>query len=109
VCSTRAARQGQARGFEIIRVVTTRERDALHLLALGQPNRAITERLVTSEVTIKSDVHHLIEKLGGTSRTRCSFAPASWVSSGQILFQALQAEALERLSTRGRPTWCDLI
>ena len=50
-------------------LLTPRERDVLHLLTLGLPNRAIAERLVTSEATIKSHVHHLIDKLGAASRT----------------------------------------
>ena len=50
-------------------LLTPRERDVLHLLGLGLSNRAIAERLVTSEATIKSHVHHLIDKLGAASRT----------------------------------------
>ena len=49
-------------------LLTPREREVLRLLALGLPNRGIAERLVTSETTIKSHVHHLIDKLGAASR-----------------------------------------
>jgi LuxR family maltose regulon positive regulatory protein len=51
-----------------LNLVTPREREVLRLLALGLPNRAIAERLVTSQATIKSHVHHLIDKLGVASR-----------------------------------------
>ena len=49
-------------------LLTPREREVLGLLARGLPNRAIAEHLVTSEATIKSHVHHLIDKLGVGSR-----------------------------------------
>jgi LuxR family maltose regulon positive regulatory protein len=48
--------------------LTPREREVLELLAEGLSNRAIATRLVTSEATIKSHVHHLIAKLGVSTR-----------------------------------------
>jgi LuxR family maltose regulon positive regulatory protein len=49
-------------------MLTVREREVLELLAEGLSNRAIAARLVTSEATIKSHVHHLIEKFGVSTR-----------------------------------------
>jgi DNA-binding NarL/FixJ family response regulator len=60
-----AGAQQAARTTELL---TPREREVLRWLALGLPNRTIAERLVTSEATIKSHVHHLIDKLGVASR-----------------------------------------
>jgi LuxR family maltose regulon positive regulatory protein len=51
-----------------VELLTPREREVLSLLALGLPNRAIAEHLVTSEATVKSHVHHLIDKLGVRNR-----------------------------------------
>ena len=60
-----ASAQDATRTAELL---TPREREVLRLLALGLPDRVIAERLVTSEATIKSHVHHLIDKLGASSR-----------------------------------------
>jgi LuxR family maltose regulon positive regulatory protein len=51
-------------------IMTPRELEVLHLLARGLSNRAIAERLITSEATVKSHVHRLISKLGVTSRAQ---------------------------------------
>jgi LuxR family maltose regulon positive regulatory protein len=50
--------------------VTRREREVLQLLALGLSNRAIANELVTTQATVKSHVHHLIEKLGVANRAQ---------------------------------------
>jgi ATP/maltotriose-dependent transcriptional regulator MalT len=42
----------------------------LRLLALGLSNREMAERLVVSEGTVKTHVHHLIAKLNAQSRTQ---------------------------------------
>jgi LuxR family maltose regulon positive regulatory protein len=59
------ATQGAAREF-----MTRREREVLRLLALGLSNRAISEQLVTSQATVKTHIHHLIGKLGVSSRAQ---------------------------------------
>jgi LuxR family transcriptional regulator, maltose regulon positive regulatory protein len=53
----------------LIEPLTEREKDILHLLALGLSNREMAEQLVISEGTVKSHVHNLIGKLGAQSRT----------------------------------------
>jgi LuxR family maltose regulon positive regulatory protein len=79
---------GRERAASMPDLLTPRERDVLRLLAQGLPNRAIAERLVTSEATIKSHVHHLIDKLGAASRT-------------EVLVRARQLGELESVT---RPT-----
>jgi len=60
---------GVLRGEENVVVhLTTREREALDLLAEGCSNREIAERLVLSEATVKDHVGALLRKLGATSR-----------------------------------------
>jgi LuxR family maltose regulon positive regulatory protein len=68
-------------------LLTPREREVLRLLALGLPNRGIAERLVTSEATVKSHVHHLIDKLGVASRA-------------EVLVRARELGELERVAPR---------
>jgi LuxR family maltose regulon positive regulatory protein len=50
--------------------LTKREREVLELLAEGLSNRAMAVQLVASEATIKSHVHHLIAKLGVSTRAQ---------------------------------------
>ena len=61
---------GRNRPSPHVDLLTPREREVLNLLALGLPNRAIAEHLVTSEATVKSHVHHLIDKLGVRNRAQ---------------------------------------
>jgi LuxR family maltose regulon positive regulatory protein len=51
-------------------LLTVRERDVLELLARGLSNRAIAERLVTTEATVKWHVHHLIGRFGVSTRAQ---------------------------------------
>jgi LuxR family maltose regulon positive regulatory protein len=54
----------------LLEPLTEREKDVLHLLALGLTNREMAEKMVVSEGTIKTHIHHLIGKLGVQSRTQ---------------------------------------
>ena len=49
--------------------LTRREVEILRLIAQGLSNRAIAERLVIGEGTVKSHVHRILRKLDATSRT----------------------------------------
>ena len=50
-------------------LLTAREIEVLRLIADGASNRAIAERLVISERTVKAHVTTLLGKLGVSSRT----------------------------------------
>jgi LuxR family maltose regulon positive regulatory protein len=54
----------------LVEPMSGRELEILRLLADGLSNRAIAERLVISVGTTKSHVHHILDKLGGNSRTQ---------------------------------------
>lgn len=49
--------------------LTAREREVLHLLAEGLPNKTIAQRLDISEHTVKFHVNAILGKLGVSSRT----------------------------------------
>ncbi len=49
--------------------LTPRELEVLHLIAAGQPNRRIAERLLVSEHTVKFHVSSILSKLQALSRT----------------------------------------
>ena len=53
-------------------VLTQREREVLRLLVEGLTNRAIAERLSVSTETIKSHVHHIMQKLQVNDRTQAA-------------------------------------
>ncbi len=53
-------------------VLTQREREVLRLLVEGLTNRAIAERLSVSIETIKSHVHHIMQKMRVNDRTQAA-------------------------------------
>lgn len=53
-------------------VLTQREREVLRLLAEGLTNRAIAEKLSVSIETIKSHVHHIMQKMQVNDRTQAA-------------------------------------
>jgi DNA-binding NarL/FixJ family response regulator len=50
-------------------MLTAREIDVLRLVAEGNRNRDIAERLFISEETVKVHIRHIMEKLGASDRT----------------------------------------
>lgn len=50
--------------------LTPREKDVLRLVASGNRNREVGERLSISEETVKVHVKHIMEKLGASDRTQ---------------------------------------
>src|SRR5579875_536428 len=54
--------------------LTPREREVLSLLAVGLTNRAIAEKLSVSVETVKSHVHHIMQKLQVNDRTQAAVA-----------------------------------
>lgn len=64
-------RHSQAAAASLDRL-TDRERDLLRLVAQGATNREIAEQLVLSERTVKTHVHHILEKLGVENRAQAA-------------------------------------
>jgi DNA-binding NarL/FixJ family response regulator len=52
--------------------LTPRETEVLYLLVEGASNRAIADRLVISERTVKSHVSKILAKLNASSRTEAA-------------------------------------
>ena len=52
--------------------LTVREREVLQLLAAGHTNRAIAELLSVSVETVKSHVHHIMQKMHVNDRTQAA-------------------------------------
>jgi DNA-binding NarL/FixJ family response regulator len=61
-----AAKLAQHMGDELL---TAREREVLQLVAQGNRNRDIGQRLAISEETVKVHVKHVMDKLGARDRT----------------------------------------
>lgn len=53
----------------VMDTLTRREREVLQLLASGQQNKIIADRLEVSEHTVKIHTHRIINKLGVSNRT----------------------------------------
>ncbi len=53
-------------------ILTEREREVLRLLVDGLTNRAISERLSISLETVKSHVHHIMQKMHARDRTQAA-------------------------------------
>jgi len=73
-----AARLAEHLGEEDL---TPREADVLRLVAAGNRNRDIAERLFISEETVKVHIKHIMDKLGANDRTQ---AVAIAISRGMI-------------------------
>ena len=56
--------------------LTSRELEVLRLVAQGETNRCIAERLSLAEVTVKKHVQHIMGKLGVPDRTRAAMMAA---------------------------------
>jgi DNA-binding NarL/FixJ family response regulator len=50
--------------------LTAREAQVLRLMVVGATNRAIAQRLVVAEDTVKSHVKHILRKLGVVNRAQ---------------------------------------
>ena len=59
----------EARAAAVVDPLTPRELDVLRLLALGQPNKTIAQRLGISDQTVKFHVASIIGKLDAVNRT----------------------------------------
>jgi DNA-binding CsgD family transcriptional regulator len=52
--------------------LSRREREILDLIAGGQSNRAIADRLYLSPKTVENHVNHIFAKLGATTRAEAT-------------------------------------
>lgn len=66
--ATPAAGGGERASGDLLGRLTPRERDILHLLREGLPNKVIAARLDVSEVTVKSHLGNMFRKLGVQNR-----------------------------------------
>ncbi len=57
-------------GDKTLKSLTSREKDVLTMAAKGANNKEIAERLVLSEVTVKSHMNSIFKKLKVTNRTQ---------------------------------------
>jgi len=68
--------------------LTTREREVLALIRLGQTNKEIAAKLVIEEVTVKVHVRHILRKLQVRSRTEAAVLATTLAPEGEGLFPA---------------------
>jgi DNA-binding NarL/FixJ family response regulator len=61
---------GGDHGGDLDRLLTSREREVLHLVALGESNQSVARKLSISQATVRSHVHHVLMKLGAGDRTQ---------------------------------------
>jgi ATP/maltotriose-dependent transcriptional regulator MalT len=54
----------------LVAPLTARELEVLELLAAGEPNRGIANKLFVTVDTIKRHVSHILDKLGAANRTQ---------------------------------------
>ena len=66
----------------MVEKLSLREQQVLALLGEGWSNRAIAERLVISESTVRNHVHNIFDKLQLTNRTQAVYALAVQRGSG---------------------------
>ena len=50
--------------------LTTREKDVLLLVTQGESNKSIADKLILSEITVKSHLNSIFKKLNVTNRTQ---------------------------------------
>jgi DNA-binding NarL/FixJ family response regulator len=70
--------------------LSTRQRQVLELLALGESNKVIAQTLGVAEVTVEAHVTSLLRKSGADSRT--SLAVRIWAGA----FEGLQSQRSNR-------------
>lgn len=59
---------------QVLTRLTPAERDVARLAAQGETNKAIAQKLGKSFLTVKNQVHTILEKVGATNRTQLSTA-----------------------------------
>jgi DNA-binding CsgD family transcriptional regulator len=67
--ATDSAPESESVANDIAQRLTHRERQVLNLMAAGNTNAQIADRLFVSEGTVKSHVRHIMQKLSASNRT----------------------------------------
>lgn len=60
--------QREAAHLEVARILTPREIEIVRMVASGQRNKEIADRLAISEGTVKTHLHNIYKKLGLSGR-----------------------------------------